>query len=120
MLEPVLYIYFEYLLLLRRLTINAEKNSKMLSKVSLYLHQIFISYQTMLASTMNAVLFISVPYRFSFLYLNTDFCRILMAISYVNVQNGGVDNCRILTLYSVIIDPSCNITDFALLFVKLE
>ena len=74
----------------------------------------------MLASTMNAVLFISVPYRYCFLYLNTDFCRILMAISYVNVQDGGVDNCRTLTLYSVIIDPSCNITDFALSFVKLE
>ena len=52
--------------------------------------------------------------------LNTDLCRILMAISYVNVQDGGVDNCRTLTLYSVIIDPSCNITYFALSFVKLE
>ena len=78
------------------------------------------SYQTMLSSTMNVVLFISVPYRYRFLYLNTDFCRILMAISYVNVQDGGVDNCQTLTLYSVIIDPSCNIIDFALSFVKLE
>ena len=37
-----------------------------------------------------------------------------MAIAYVNVQDGGVDNCRTLTLHSVIIDPSCYITDFAL------
>ena len=51
--------------------------------------RLFFSYQTMLASTMNAVLFISVPYQYSFLYLNTDFCRILIAISYVNPSPAG-------------------------------
>ena len=45
--------------------------------------------------------------------LNTEFCRILMAISYVNVKDGGVDNCQKLAIYSVIIDPSFNIKDFA-------
>ena len=85
-LEPMLYIYFEYLLLLRRLTINAKRKMQICSaKPRCISIRLFFSYQTMLVSTMTAALFIQCHIDKAFLYLNTDFCHILMAISYVNV-----------------------------------